>query len=72
MNHLLALSMLGVFATTPIDTLPPKKKYNDKLPIYAICPDRRIIAWKRVADIKKNKRNPYFPTSTHLEPMYLN
>lgn len=75
MKPLIATLVVGVFVNAPIDTLPPKKKTDNKMPVYAIYTDRRIVIWKRVADNKSNKRdrrNPYFPTNTHLEPVYLN
>lgn len=72
MKPIIATLLIGACTASPIDTLPPKKKSNCKPPVYAIYTDRRIVVWKRVADVKKNRRNPYFPTSTHLEPVYLN
>lgn len=69
MNHLLALSMMGIFTTTPIDTLPPQKKHEVRIPVYAIHEDNRFILWRKITEYDKRRG---FPKGAYWEPVLLN
>ena len=57
MTTLIATITFGMFATIPMDTLPPKRKTIARPPVYAIIEDKRIAMLRKVT--QQDKRRPF-------------
>lgn len=70
MGSILASVVIGAMVhIPPVDKIPNDKRREEKLPVYAIYEENRLIVWRRITEYDKRRG---FPKGSYMEPVYLN